>query len=107
MTMEAEFWFDSWDRGGYHTSFHRRDVHPFVEAHTSAERFAGARVLVPLCGKTNDLLHYRRFASHVIGVELVEKAVLQFFAENQIAYERVGDRFEADGLTLLCADFFS
>lgn len=105
--MEAKFWLDSWDQGGYYTSFHRRDVHPFVQAHTPSDRFAGARVLVPLCGKTNDMLYYRGFAGHVTGVELAEKAILQFFEENGIAYTRAGDRFEAEGITILCADFFA
>ncbi len=103
--MQAEFWFDSWERGGFYTSFHRRDVHPYLQAHTPPERFAGARVLVPLCGKTNDMLYYRQFASHVVGVELVEKAILQFFQDNRLDYVRNGDHFESDGFTILCADF--
>ncbi|AKT44086.1 hypothetical protein [Chondromyces crocatus] len=103
--MQAEFWFDSWERGGFHTSFHRRDIHPFVETHTPGERFVGSRVLVPLCGKTNDMLYYRQFARHVIGVELVEKAILQFFEDNGLDYVQNGSRFESDRLTILCADF--
>jgi thiopurine S-methyltransferase len=105
--MEAEFWFDSWDRGGHCTSFHRSDIHPFLARHTPASRYAEARVLVPLCGKTNDLLYYRETASHVVGVELVEKAILQFFEENSLPYTRSGNRFEAERLTLLCGDFFA
>ncbi|EYF00632.1 hypothetical protein [Chondromyces apiculatus] len=105
--MQAEFWFDSWERGGFYTSFHRRDIHPFVERHTPAERFAGAHVLVPLCGKTNDMLYYRQFARHVTGVELVEKAILQFFTDNSLDFVQKGNRFEGERITLLCADFLS
>ncbi len=104
--MEAQFWIDSWDKGGFYTSFHRKDVHPYVEAHTPAAQFAGAEVLVPLCGKTNDLLHYATFARRVVGVELAEKAVLQFFEENKLDYVREGDRYTAGNITLLCRDFF-
>jgi len=105
--MEHGFWYDSWDKGGFYTSFHRKDVHPFVQQHTPPERFAGSRVLVPLCGKTNDLLYYKDFAKQVIGVELVEKAIYQFFEENKLEFERQGDRFVSDNLTIICGDFFS
>ena len=49
-----------------------------------ARFLAGKRVLVPLCGKTIDLLWFRSHAAHVVGVELCEFAVRQFFDEQAI-----------------------
>ena len=42
------------------------------------------RVFVPLCGKTLDLCWLTKKTEKVIGVELVSKAVQDFFAENNI-----------------------
>ncbi len=28
--MQPEFWQKSWQEGGTKTSFHRRDIHPYV-----------------------------------------------------------------------------
>jgi thiopurine S-methyltransferase len=105
--MEAQFWIDSWNIGGYKTSFHRRDIHPYLFKHLPPQTLRGKRVLVPLCGKTLDLLYFRDHAAHVIGVELVEKAVQQFFAEHDLPFVRRGNRYEAERLTLICGDFFA
>lgn len=105
--MEAQFWIDSWNIGGTKTSFHRRDIHPYLFKHLPPVTLQGKRVLVPLCGKTLDLLYFRDYADHVIGVELVEKAVQQFFAEQQIPYVQRGNRYESARLTLICGDFFA
>lgn len=105
--MEAQFWIDSWHIGGAKTSFHRRDIHPYLLKHFPPATLAGKRVLVPLCGKTLDLLYFREHAAQVIGVELVEMAVQQFFAEHDLPFVQWGNRYEAQRLTLICGDFFA
>ncbi|MCE6996833.1 methyltransferase domain-containing protein [Saccharothrix sp. S26] len=80
--MESEFWFDSWEQGGTKTSFHLRDVHEHARMLARLGLVAGARVLVPLCGKTTDLRFFAESAAEVVGVELVPRAVAEFFAEN-------------------------
>jgi thiopurine S-methyltransferase len=86
--MQPDFWLESWQVGGVKTSFHRRDVHPYVVKYMNPEALQGKRVLVPLCGKTNDLIWSSHYAEHVIGIELSEIAVLQFFAENELVYQK-------------------
>ncbi|MEZ4904813.1 MAG: hypothetical protein R2822_25215 [Spirosomataceae bacterium] len=71
--MEAKFWFDSWDKGGFYTSFHRKDIHPFVLNHLTPEELTGKTILVPLCGKSLDMMYLATFAEKVIGVEIVER----------------------------------
>lgn len=105
--MEAQFWVESWNVGGTKTSFHRRDVHPYLLKHFSPATLHGKRILVPLCGKTVDMAYFREHAAAVIGVELVETAIHQFFAEQALPYTQCGNRFEAERLTVICGDFFS
>ena len=105
--MEAQFWLESWERGGTCTSFHRPDVHPYLPRHCPPDFLRGKRVLVPLCGKSNDMLYLREHAAEVVGVELSGVAVEQFFAETGLAHERRGDRYEAERLTILCRDIFA
>ncbi|CAB4033218.1 thiopurine S-methyltransferase-like, partial [Paramuricea clavata] len=45
------------------------------------------RVLVPFCGKTLDLLWLVKQGHTVIGIEAVQKAIEDFFKENNISYE--------------------
>jgi thiopurine S-methyltransferase len=105
--MEPQFWIDSWAKGGSCTSFHRPDIHPYVVKYLTPGFLAGKRVLVPLCGKTVDLLWFRQHAAHVVGVELCERAVRRFLDEQAISYVRLGNRFEAERLTLICQDIFT
>ena len=72
----------------------------------------GKRVLVPLCGKSPDLLWLAQHGYDVTGVELSEIAVRAFFDESGLEFEtRVADRsliFECSNphMTLVCGDYF-
>ncbi|WMX14983.1 MULTISPECIES: thiopurine S-methyltransferase [unclassified Aureispira] len=105
--MEKQFWIDSWNEGGFKTSFHRKDIHPYILEYLTPEKIEGKRILVPLCGKSIDLVYFSQYAKHVIGVELAEKAIYQFFEEQGLAFEKQGNRFESNQLTIINADFFS
>ncbi len=105
--MEQQFWLDSWHEGGFKTSFHRPDVHPYILKHLTPAVLRGKRILVPLCGKSVDMVYFHQHADHVVGVELAEAAVYQFFEEQKIPFVRCGNRFEADGLTLICDNFLN
>jgi thiopurine S-methyltransferase len=105
--MHPQFWLDSWEREGSATSFHRPDFHPYVVTYATPEMLRGKRVLVPLCGKTNDLLWFAQHAEHVIGVELAEKAILQFFEQSAIPYTKTSDfRYESERITMLHRNMF-
>jgi thiopurine S-methyltransferase len=68
-------------------------------------------VFVPLCGKSRDLLWLRAQGHAVLGVEVSPIAVRDFFKENQLTPEVTRrepfEEWEADGLTILCGDFFA
>lgn len=105
--MEKQFWIESWDEGGFKTSFHRKEVHPYILEYLTPEKLKGKRVLVPLCGKSVDLIYFKKYAKHVVGVELAEEAVGQFFEEQNLSFTKNGNCFESDNLTLINTDFFS
>lgn len=105
--MEKQFWIESWDEGGFKTSFHRKEIHPYILEYLTPEKLKGKRVLVPLCGKSVDLIYFKKYAAHVVGVELAEEAIGQFFEEQNLSFRKDGAYFESGNLTLINTDFFS
>jgi thiopurine S-methyltransferase len=86
-------------------AFHRGAVSPALERHAHTCFPPGSRVLVPLCGKSLDLAWLAAQGFEVHGVEFVEQAAREFFAEHGIEPERVGDLWRAPRLTIQCGDF--
>ena len=108
--MDAEFWQQAWQRR--EIGFHKDQVHHLLrEEFPRLQLAAGARVLVPLCGKSLDLLWLRDQGYAVVGVELSPLAVSEFFAENGLPYEKSSagplTRYQSDRLEILCGDFFA
>ncbi len=104
--MEASFWIKSWELGGFYTSFHRKDIHPYVLEYMTPDEIENKNILVPLCGKAVDMLYLAQYANKVIGVELVEEAILQFFSENNLSYQKIDDEtFISGNIILLKKDF--
>ena len=88
--MDQKYDFDGWssrwdeDRIG----FHAVRPNPFLLQYWQhLDEIKPKRCLVPLCGKSLDLVWLSEKIETVIGVELVEKAVLDFFREQQIIPE--------------------
>ena len=54
------------------------------------------------------MLYLSTFAEKVIGVEIVEKAILAFFEENNLSYEQPdAETYVSGNITLLCKDFMA
>ena len=66
----------------------------------------GKVVLIPLAGKTRDIIYFLDRGAKVIAIEVVEKAVEEFFADNNINYQRNGNIYQATNLDFYCDDFF-
>lgn len=83
--MELTEWDARWRNG--QIGFHQPDVSDFLDEY--ADRVFGAaasgRVLVPLCGKSLDMVFLAQRAAAVVGVEYVEQAVEEFFAERGLS----------------------
>ena len=99
-------WLERWQIGriGWHEAEGNRNL----QEHWRAR---GKRVLVPLCGKTPDLLWLEAQGNEVVGVELSDIAVRAFFEEQGLGYERSEgklDAYEAKDrrVTIYCGDYF-
>ncbi|MDX1516651.1 MAG: thiopurine S-methyltransferase [Woeseiaceae bacterium] len=100
-----EPWLERWRDGrtGWHESAGNRGLHEHWTA-------TGCRVLVPLCGKSPDLLWLEERGNDVVGIELSEIAARAFFDENDIEYRRDSQGcFVAIGrrLSIVCGDYFA
>lgn len=107
--METEFWLERWRRR--ETGWHLDEINTHLQEHWPRLGLRpGTSVLVPLCGKTLDLLWLVSQGLSVIGVELSQIAVEELFEEHGLTptiTEISGfRRYQTDELTLLCGDFF-
>ncbi len=109
MTMVDEDWRVRWAKGrtGWHEPEGNAGLQESWPALTDNQR-----VLVPLCGKSPDLLWLARRGHDVTGVELSEIAIRDFFTDNDIEFHMTNagvlDRYAAVAwpLTLYCGDYF-
>ena len=107
--MELDDWSSRWRAG--RIAFNQPSVSDFLELY--ADRVWGQgpqRVLVPLCGKSLDMVYLAERGAEVVGVEFVEQGVREFFAERGLEPEREAGpppRFRAGPYTLFAADFFT
>ncbi|MBA2924059.1 thiopurine S-methyltransferase [Pseudomonas sp. P7] len=108
--MEPKFWQERWARN--QLGFHLPEVNPYLERHWPSLALAeGAKVLVPLCGKSLDLMWLATQGHRVLGVELSEQAVEAFFSEQSLT-PRITQRgvftvYQADLIEVWCGDFFA
>ena len=102
-------WESRWqeDRIG----FHLPEVNPYLMRFSDQLLHQNPdRVFVPLCGKTLDLCWLTTKTKKVIGVELVNKAVRDFFTENNIDYiiqqDKTLQKFSSKSIDIYLGDFF-
>ena len=108
--MDNHQWLEMWERA--EIGFHLDGTHPLLVRHWPAMQAPdGARVLVPLCGKTRDMLFLRSQGCAVTGIELSGIAIRQFFEEQHLVprQARFGTlaSYETDGVRLIEGDFFA
>ena len=107
--MDASFWHERWQNN--EIGFHQDVATPLLKTHWNTTFGRAATVLVPMCGKSRDLLWLAERGVNVIGVELSEIAVKDFFDENELDYDvSSGDMMEcrstASPITIYQGDFF-
>jgi thiopurine S-methyltransferase len=105
--MEPDFWRDRWREGAI--GFHEGKPNTLLVAHLA--QLPGTRVLVPMCGKTEDLAYLAAQGREVIGIELVEDAVRAFFSEHGITPEVTPRgalvQYTAGAITIFAGDVFA
>ena len=102
-------WINRWENNkiGWHAEQVNRHLIKYLN---KFDLLTGESIFVPLCGKTNDMLFLLEKDLKVIGVEMSNLAIEQFFSENQLDYvvSQI-DKFvlyEGEGIKLYCGDFF-
>jgi thiopurine S-methyltransferase len=108
--MDADYWRKRWHEGetGWHLDTVNRHLDTFWPALAIP---AGTQVLVPLCGKTMDLLWLAGQGYRVLGVELSPLGVDAFFAEHALTPTITDDaglrHYRCDEIEVLCGDVFA
>lgn len=107
--MEADFWHTRWEN--MQIGFHEGEVNRMLAAHLAALGLApGARLFLPLCGKTRDIAWLRAQGYRVAGAELSEIAVRQLFEEMgvtpQVTEAGPLRRYAAERIDIFVGDIF-
>lgn len=107
--MELSYWQSRWKKGKI--GFHMPDGYPGLKKYWGSLNLKPhPTVLVPLCGKTIDLAHLAQLGATVVGVEISERAILEFFNEQNLSFET--DTFadftirKSENIELWEGDFF-
>ncbi len=107
--MHPDFWQQRWTDG--QIGFHQSAPTALLQKHWPGLGIASdARVFVPLAGKSLDMVWLAARGHRVLGVELTQIAVDQFFAEHglrpQVHASRHGLHHVAGNIELLRGDVF-
>jgi len=107
--MDADFWLERWRDGRTH--FHQNRITPLLQKYWPTLALPpDAKVFVPLCGKSLDMVWIADQGHHVLGSELSQLAVEQFFDENKLRAtthgSAAGRHYTAGNIEIICGDIF-
>lgn len=108
--MDAAFWEQRWQQG--QIGFHQQCVTPQLEQYWGDLHLpVGSQVFVPLAGKSLDMPWLAAQGYRVLGVELSQLAVDQFFAEHELTptvrESKYGTHHTAGAIQLIRGDAFA
>lgn len=107
--MESSFWHTRWQENKI--GFHQSDTNPQLERFWPRLGVTPpGRVLIPLCGKSLDMVWLDKQGWDVLGIELSPLAIEAFFAENKLVAKRTNlngfETWQSGRITIVCGDFF-
>lgn len=108
--MDHAFWYERWDRKAI--NFHQSRGNPLLHAHLDALGLTeGARVFLPLCGKTGDIGWLLSQGFRVAGCELSRIAVSELFDDLKTT-PKINDvnglqHHAAPGIDIFAGDIFA
>lgn len=108
--MEPSFWHDKWD--AKQIGFHLAQVNDLLIQHWPQLKLTSkSNVFVPLCGKSLDMCYLAEQGHNVLGCELSQAAVEQFYTENDLPYNLEPfdsvNQFSTEQVSILQGDLFS
>ena len=80
------YWQKRWQNSD--TKLHLSLAHPDLVKHEDKLLKENCRVLLPLCGKSVDLIYLAHKGHEVVGCDFSDAAIMQFFEEQAIEYSR-------------------
>lgn len=106
--MEISYWKARWQKNK--TGWQMSKIYPQLPTYWPRLQLPeSAAVLVPLCGKSLDLLWLKNKNYKVIGVEVSEKAAQDFFRENKLPFKKYSKAsftiYQSDNLAFWTGDF--
>ena len=108
---DYNYWNNRWKNKqiAFHDGVPHKSIVEFVHLLT-LDNSQSKKILVPLCGKSIDMIFLLSQGFQVVGIEFSEIAVLDFFKEHNISYQKkVLDHFtlfEAEHIKIYQGDFF-
>ncbi|KGJ89667.1 Thiopurine S-methyltransferase [Colwellia psychrerythraea] len=107
--MDSNFWHQRWETNDI--GFHQRSVNPLLAEYFNTLSLAeGARLFIPLCGKTLDIAWLLSKGYRVAGAELNQPAVEQLFCELGVEprVTKLGELicFSAENIDIFVGDIF-
>lgn len=115
--MQHSFWHDKWKTK--QIGFHQNDINKLLLKHwPSLELAPNSSILVPLCGKSLDLVWLRSQGHRVVGIELSEIALDELaqsltdklglkISKSNLDQEGLTAKYEGEGILLLAGDIFA
>lgn len=107
--MDQQYWINRWVEG--RIGFHLKGINPLLERFWPQVAAAGGRVLVPFCGKSEDLRWLAERGHDVVGVDLSPIAAEVFAEEQGMEFSKTEEPpftvFRGEKITFLAGDFFS
>ena len=107
-----DYWELRWEND--QVPFHMQEPNHYLVAHKDVLPKSNCRFYVPLCGKTVDLVYLSECGYDVYGCEFIEKAVIDFFIEQNLEYTKLEISkdifaYKATGknITIYQGDFFA
>ncbi len=107
--MQISFWEQRWEEN--QIGFHLPEVNPYLMTYQPQFKLQeGARVLVPLCGKSLDMIWLAQQGYGVLGVECSTRAIQAFIEEQGLnAEQELSEHYtlhKSGAIHLLEGDFF-
>ncbi|NXU90211.1 TPMT methyltransferase, partial [Xiphorhynchus elegans] len=84
--VTEEEWLQKWETGNI--GFHKEQRHPLLQKHLDVllNGRSGLRIFFPLCGKAVEMKWLADMGHSVVGVEVSEQALKDFFSEHSLPY---------------------
>ncbi|MEB4590795.1 thiopurine S-methyltransferase [Candidatus Thiothrix sp. Deng01] len=109
--QDNSLWLQMW-RDDRTEDFHQTAVNPLLIQYWHSQKLKrSSRILVPLCGKSLDMLWLAEQGHTVVGIELSPIAVKAFFNENCLKAKKTRNGnftcWQSGTIIIWCGDFFS